>query len=215
MTAYVPGLVQGLQYNCGVFTLYSSWPLTFLAWYRHFNINVAGLHYIGHDRLCSWLGTGTSIKSGGVTLYSSWPLTFLAWHRHFNKNVVRLLYIACISNIRNIWIYSFKQVNSFRLCSFRWEEHFGKVMKRNNSTKSTKQTTVSELKYWTKQHTLLKIQVLIRQLQQCGRALTRWCTQPPNSWKYKYKFQRPFVVVYVIFCVCLRIVVSNTYQLYE
>jgi hypothetical protein len=28
----------------------------------------------------SWLGTGTSIKSGGVK-----QLTFLAWYRHFNK----------------------------------------------------------------------------------------------------------------------------------
>ena len=33
-----------------------------------------------HDRSLSWLGTGTSIKSGGAK-----PLIFLAWYRHFNK----------------------------------------------------------------------------------------------------------------------------------
>jgi hypothetical protein len=69
-----------------------------------------------------------------------------------------------------------------------------------------------------------KLRILMRHLKALAtaegidipRALTRWCTQPPNSWKYKYKCQRPIVVViYVFFCVCLRIVVSNTYQLYE
>jgi hypothetical protein len=38
----------------------------------------------------SWLGTGTSIKSGGAK-----PLIFLAWYRHFNqKFLLKCLYQA-------------------------------------------------------------------------------------------------------------------------
>jgi hypothetical protein len=51
MAAHFPGLVQALQSK------------------------VEGLNHS-----LSWLGTGTSIKSGGVKL-----LTFLTWYRHFNK----------------------------------------------------------------------------------------------------------------------------------
>ena len=34
----------------------------------------------GLNHSLSWVGTGTSIKSGGAK-----PLTFLAWYRHFNQ----------------------------------------------------------------------------------------------------------------------------------
>jgi hypothetical protein len=39
----------------------------------------------GLNHSLSWLGTGTSIKSGGVKL-----ITFLTWHRHFNRKVSSL-----------------------------------------------------------------------------------------------------------------------------